>query len=234
MCCLKHSSFLLNQRIKMHKVFEKIITIFFAFFLFFISQIPIYYVNYKNKENNLYGISNKISLPFIFIALFVIIIAVALGKKRGFYHHSKKTLEFKNIMLILVLVTISIILNILINRFIIFHHLGIMNNQINIDSILSSLSCLGKIFGIALLAPILEESIFRASIYQIFNNDKVSFLISSLLFAFLHSGYSWVFFTYLPVSLCMTFIYHRRKILTDSILFHSLFNLLVLGLNFLI
>ena len=84
----------------MHKVFEKIITIFFAFFLFFISQIPIYYVNYKNKENNLYGISNKISLPFIFIALFVIIIAVALGKKRGFYHYSKKTLEFKNIMLI--------------------------------------------------------------------------------------------------------------------------------------
>ncbi|MGY3775423.1 CPBP family glutamic-type intramembrane protease [Lactococcus cremoris subsp. cremoris] len=58
--------------------------------------------------------------------------------------------------------------------------------------------------------------------------------MSSLLFAFLHSGYSWVFFTYLPVSLCMTFIYHRRKILTDSILFHSLFNLLVLGLNFLI
>ena len=39
------ASFLLNQRIKMHKVFEKIITIFFAFFLFFIHHHFFIHIN---------------------------------------------------------------------------------------------------------------------------------------------------------------------------------------------
>ncbi|WP_353058018.1 CPBP family intramembrane glutamic endopeptidase [Lactococcus lactis] len=56
---------------------------------------------------------------------------------------------------------------------------------------------------------------------------------SSLLFTFMHSGYSWVFLIYLPMSLAVTFIYHRRRILTDSIVFHSFFNLLITFVNFL-
>ncbi|MGO2116629.1 hypothetical protein ACYT4K_11190 [Lactococcus lactis] len=49
----------------------------------------------------------------------------------------------------------------------------------------------------------------------------------------MHSGYSWVFLIYLPMSLAVTFIYHRRRILTDSIVFHSFFNLLITFVNFL-
>lgn len=51
-----------------------------------------------------------------------------------------------------------------------------MDNQIAIDSVMGSLLWFGKILGVALLAPILEESIFRASIYKIFSNNKIAFV----------------------------------------------------------
>lgn len=126
---------------KMQKILEKVTIILVAIFLLVLSQLPMYYVNYENNKNNIYGVANKISVNFIIIALF-------LGKKRGFYKQTAKTLELRNIVLI---------------------------------------------FALAILAPILEESIFRVSIYQLFENTKISFAVSSLLFAFVHSGYSWVF-----------------------------------------
>ncbi|MCI1072530.1 CPBP family intramembrane metalloprotease [Lactococcus lactis] len=218
----------------MQKILEKVTIILVAIFLLVLSQLPMYYVNYENNKNNIYGVANKISVNFIIIALLVVIIAIFLGKKRGFYKQIAKTLELRNIVLIFVLAILCVILNIIINLFIRVHHLGTMYNQDVIDNILGSLLWFSKIFGVAILAPILEESIFRASIYQLFENTKISFAVSSLLFAFVHSGYSWVFLSYLPVSLGITFIYHRRKILTDSILIHSIFNLLVIYLNFIL
>jgi len=218
----------------MRKSLEKIITVLVAFFLLVISQLPIYYVNYENEKSNVYGIANKISINFVILTILVVMIAIFLGKKRGFYKQVNKTIELRNIFLILILVIISVILNILINKFIVSYNLGIRHNQIAVDNILGSLLWFGKIFGVAVLAPVLEESLFRASIYQLFENDKVSFVVSVLLFTFAHSGYSWTFLAYLPVSLGMTFIYHRRKILTDSILFHSMFNLLVIYLNYIL
>lgn len=210
----------------MQKLLEKVTIILVAIFLLVLSQLPMYYVNYENNKNNIYGVANKISVNFIIIVIF-------LGKKRGFYKQIAKTLELRNIVLIFVLAIFCVILNIIINLFIRVHHLGTMYNQDVIDNILGSLLWFSKIFGVAILAPILEESIFRASIYQLFENTKISFAVSSLLFAFVHSGYSWVFLVYLPVSLGITFIYHRSKILTDSILIHSIFNLLVIYLNFI-
>lgn len=133
---------------KMQKILEKVTIILVAIFLLVLSQLPMYYVNYENNKNNIYGVANKISVNFIIIALLVVIIAIFLGKKRGFYKQTAKILELRNIVLI---------------------------------------------FALAILAPILEESIFRVSIYQLFENTKISFAVSSLLFAFVHSGYSWFF-----------------------------------------
>ena len=169
----------------------------------------------------------------IILIIINVVLGIMLGIKNGFYKNAKRTLEWKNIILILILIIPSVALDILFSQFIQFHHLGRMDNQIAIDSVMGSLLWFGKILGVALLAPILEESIFRASIYKIFSNNKIAFVFSSLLFTFMHSGYSWVFLIYLPMSLAVTFIYHRRRILTDSIVFHSFFNLLITFVNFL-
>lgn len=217
----------------MINIWNKSKTVILALFLLFLSQVPLYYVEYENKRQNLFGVANKITVNFILIGLLIILIAIMLGIKNGFYKNAKRTLEWKNIILILILIIPSVALDILFSQFIQFHHLGRMDNQIAIDSVMGSLLWFGKILGVALLAPILEESIFRASIYKIFSNNKIAFVFSSLLFTFMHSGYSWVFLIYLPMSLAVTFIYHRRRILTDSIVFHSFFNLLITFVNFL-
>ncbi|OAZ17617.1 hypothetical protein V425_01485 [Lactococcus lactis RTB018] len=217
----------------MINIWNKSKTVILALFLLFLSQVPLYYVEYENERQNLFGVANKITVNFILIGLLIILIAIMLGIKNGFYKNAKRTLEWKNIILILILIIPSVALDILFSQFIQFHHLGRMDNQIPIDSVMGSLLWFGKILGVALLAPILEESIFRASIYKIFSNNKIAFVFSSLLFTFMHSGYSWVFLIYLPMSLAVTFIYHRRRILTDSIVFHSFFNLLITFVNFL-
>ena len=217
----------------MINIWNKSKTVILALFLLFLSQVPLYYVEYENERQNLFGVANKITVNFILIGLLIILIAIMLGIKNGFYKNAKRTLEWKNIILILILIIPSVALDILFSQFIQFHHLGRMDNQIAIDSVMGSLLWFGKILGVALLAPILEESIFRASIYKIFSNNKIAFVFSSLLFTFMHSGYSWVFLIYLPMSLAVTFIYHRRRILTDSIVFHSFFNLLITFVNFL-
>ena len=217
----------------MINIWNKSKTVILALFLLFLSQVPLYYVEYENERQNLFGVANKITVNFILIGLLIILIAIMLGIKNGFYKNAKRTLEWKNIILILILIIPSVALDILFSQFIQFHHLGRMDNQIAIDSVMASLLWFGKILGVALLAPILEESIFRASIYKIFSNNKIAFVFSSLLFTFMHSGYSWVFLIYLPMSLAVTFIYHRRRILTDSIVFHSFFNLLITFVNFL-
>ncbi|ARD92496.1 type II CAAX endopeptidase family protein [Lactococcus lactis subsp. lactis] len=217
----------------MINIWNKSKTVILALFLLFLSQVPLYYVEYENERQNLFGVANKITVNFILIGLLIILIAIMLGIKNGFYKNAKRTLEWKNIILILILIIPSVALDILFSQFIQFHHLGRMDNQIAIDSVMGSLLWFGKILGVALLAPILEESIFRASIYKIFSNNKIAFVFSNLLFTFMHSGYSWVFLIYLPMSLAVTFIYHRRRILTDSIVFHSFFNLLITFVNFL-
>ena len=217
----------------MINIWNKSKTVILALFLLFLSQVPLYYVEYENERQNLFGVANKITVNFILIGLLIILIAIMLGIKNGFYKNAKRTLEWKNIILILILIIPSVALDILFSQFIQFHHLGRMDNQIAIDSVMGSLLWFGKILGVALLAPILEESIFRASIYKIFSHNKIAFVFSSLLFTFMHSGYSWVFLIYLPMSLAVTFIYHRRRILTDSIVFHSFFNLLITFVNFL-
>ena len=217
----------------MINIWNKSKTVILALFLLFLSQVPLYYVEYENERQNLFGVANKITMNFILIGLLIILIAIMLGIKNGFYKNTKRTLEWKNIILILMLIIPSVALDILFSQFIQFHHLGRMDNQIAIDSVMGSLLWFGKIFGVALLAPVLEESIFRASIYKIFSNDKIAFVFSSLLFTFVHSGYSWVSLVYLPMSLAVTFIYHRRRILADSIVFHSIFNLAITFFNFI-
>ena len=83
----------------MINIWNKSKTVILALFLLFLSQVPLYYVEYENERQNLFGVANKITVNFILIGLLIILIAIMLGIKNGFYKNAKRTLEWKNIIL---------------------------------------------------------------------------------------------------------------------------------------
>lgn len=141
----------------MINIWNKSKTVILALFLLFLSQVPLYYVEYENEKQNLFGVANKITMNFILIGLLVILITIMLGIKNGFYKNTKRTLEWKNIILILMLIIPSVALDILFSQFIQFHHLGRMDSQIAVDSVMGSLLWFGKIFGLHYLPQYLKK-----------------------------------------------------------------------------
>ena len=102
-----------------------------------------------------------------------------------------------------------------------------ITNQMKVENILSSLLFPGQFVAVSILAPILEESIYRACFYKLFGYYRWTFFLSCFFFSYVHSGFSWDILGYLPLSIALTYVYHRRQVLTDSILLHALFNTLL-------
>jgi membrane protease YdiL (CAAX protease family) len=75
--------------------------------------------------------------------------------------------------------------------------------------------------------PVFEEVIYRVCLFQFLNNDKVAAVVSILLFAYLHTGFSVSIVIYLPTSLAFTYAYTRRKQVLDSAIVHSVCNFTV-------
>ena len=80
---------------------------------------------------------------------------------------------------------------------------------------------------IAICAPIFEEAAFRTTIYRFFKNDKIAYIVSCVGFAWMHTGPNPILIVYLPMSIVLTSIYHRRRVLGESILVHGVFNALL-------
>ena len=79
----------------------------------------------------------------------------------------------------------------------------------------------------AICAPIFEEAAFRTTIYRFFKNDKIAYIVSCVGFAWMHTGPNPILIVYLPMSIVLTSIYHRRRVLGESILVHGVFNALL-------
>ncbi len=75
--------------------------------------------------------------------------------------------------------------------------------------------------------PFFEEAAFRTTIYRFFKNDKTAFIVSCVGFAWMHTGPNPILIVYLPMSIVLTSIYHRRRVLGESILVHGVFNALL-------
>lgn len=79
----------------------------------------------------------------------------------------------------------------------------------------------------AVCAPIFEEAAFRTTIYRFFKNDKIAYIVSCVGFAWMHTGPNPILIVYLPMSIVLTSIYHRRRVLGESILVHGVMNALL-------
>ena len=76
------------------------------------------------------------------------------------------------------------------------------------------------------IGPICEELIFREYIYRLFDKKWLACFVSVVVFAWIHTGFTYSFFFYLPMSLVVTLAYHRRKAIGESIILHSSINLI--------
>lgn len=76
------------------------------------------------------------------------------------------------------------------------------------------------------IGPISEELIYREYLYRLFDKKCLACFVSVTVFAWVHTGFTYSFFLYLPISLVVTLAYHRRKAIGESIALHSSINLI--------
>lgn len=212
-------------------ILSKSMIVITAFFLLILSQLPAVFLNFLNSNGDTYGIARRNTLPFISLTLVVVTICVFIGIKCGFYKKYRKSFEWKNILLVFFLLAITFFVQRFFVQFITSHNLYNVShqitNQMKVDNLLSSLLFPGQFVAVSILAPILEESIYRACFYKLFGHKWKTFFLSCFIFSYVHSGFTWDILAYLPLSIALTYVYHRRQVLTDSIILHALFNTLL-------
>ena len=90
-------------------------------------------------------------------------------------------------------------------------------------------STLLMFLAVAVMAPVLEEIVFRGFIFKFFFREKpiYAYLLSSILFTLMHVPTDLISFaTYGSLALVMGFVYYKTKRLEMSILTHAINNLL--------
>ena len=162
---------------------------------------------------------------FVFLFLFR---KVLLHNIRAFGAHLKKYIPFVLVgaVCLFIMMTLGSTLTSLI--------LGdaALSNQ---DSMVSAAARIPffVVFVMVIVAPILEELMFRRSIRVIVNNRLLYYILSPLLFAMPHIIIGFTFptsfaqvFTYLFGGLCLAFIYEKSNNIWCSIFVHFLNNTL--------
>ncbi|WP_125568767.1 CPBP family intramembrane glutamic endopeptidase [Companilactobacillus insicii] len=88
------------------------------------------------------------------------------------------------------------------------------------------------IISVDCMGPILEEVVFRGMIYQ-FISKKFSivfgYILTAVIFSYLHDGFSFCFISYFIDSLILTFVFQYTGNIYSSIVCHQF-----MGLNFLV
>lgn len=81
------------------------------------------------------------------------------------------------------------------------------------------------IISAVIVAPILEELIFRLFIFKAIKNIAIATLISIFTFTIVHTGLTLDFFTYLPGIIIMVLLYVYKRNIIYSITLHFIINL---------
>lgn len=178
-------------------ILSKSIIIAAAFFLFILSQLPVVFLNFLDSNGDTYGIAYKNTPPFIILALAVVTISIFIGIKCGFYNNYRKSFSWKNILFIFSLLIVTFFIQKFVVQFITSHNLYNVShqitNQMKVENILSSLLFPGQFVAVSILAPILEESIYRAFFYKLFGYKWWTFVLSCFFFLMFIQGLVGIF-----------------------------------------
>lgn len=86
-----------------------------------------------------------------------------------------------------------------------------------------------------IIAPIIEEHIFRLYLPAVFNNKILGFVASSVLFALFHSNHDLTSSSvYMVMALAFSYLYIKSNNIWTSIIAHSLLNIMIVIWNVLV
>lgn len=156
----------------------------------------------------------------------VVLIVEFLVRKKSFF---KETFIFKiKGSLIAPIIFLGFGLNIIIS--VVMELLpvseDIMNSYIQSSKSLSQGNMIVNVIAIAIVAPIVEELIFRGLVLTRFQKGMptvVAAILSSLLFGLVHGQILWMSYAFV-LGLILSFVFIRTKSLVSSILLHFAFN----------
>lgn len=162
----------------------------------------------------------------VFLAL---CLGILIAYKAGFYQRIKSTFTWQNLLVLGMTLILSLIISWLVNVIYLkyFSYMTLKNAQVL--GWYYRLSPKG-LFGFRTLvsAPVFEEMIFRACIFKFFGKQrKIALVVSTFVFAWIHTGVTPAIAIYLPFSLILSAIYYRTDRLSDTMLLHSGYNLLM-------
>jgi len=173
--------------------------------------------------------------PILFLVILFIVLYIAI--KTGVFAHFKETFRSQNLLWLLGFVIVGYILG---N---IAHYLylrfvpaldTIVENEATNNFVDSFLPTWFVYILMVVIAPIYEELMFREYFYRFFSHKWLAYILSILLFTLIHTRLTWSFFEYLPMSVIVTSTFHRYKRVSDSIIVHGGYNLMVLIFHIII
>lgn len=224
----------------MKKEIKYLLKLLLCFFLFFnisyivaiiFSIVGIDYSNFNYKELTIISVLSELLL-FIFILL---LYKKELRKdyivfKLNYKDYIKKIFTYF-IMFMFIKIVSSLVTNMLAT--LLNYSIGDSENQEAIIKFTSSAPLL-MLFSTCILAPFVEEGIFRLSIKKVFKNKYFFILVSGLFFGFMH-----IFPTELPISLALiysityvtmglylAYIYTEENNIWVTIFIHALNNII--------
>ena len=193
--------------------------------------------------------SAKIIYTFITDIIFMTIVFLIYRKRivKEFREYFKNFDD--NLFTSLEYYLVGLIIMLLSNKIIGYFFSGASANNENTIRLLIDKYPLYMLFSVAIYAPLVEETIFRRSLKDIFNNftnnnniTKYIYIISSgFIFALLHVigsannmiDYIYII-PYLSLGICFAMLYYKTNNLFSTIILHSFHNLIALLLYLLI
>ncbi|MGL5640093.1 MAG: lysostaphin resistance A-like protein [Mycoplasmoidaceae bacterium] len=176
---------------------------------------------YTNIDNNSLNLIASVIIPLIILIIYFI-------KNYDFLHQLKTFFNKSNIKFFALLSSIGLILFILafsiLGSITIAIGGGQPDNESNIQSLLKSpYSIVIMFFSIVIIAPLIEEFVFRSAIAEVASNKWWAWPISTIFFAFVHISESgdWInILIYIPMGLISGFSYYKFRNITFPILLH--------------
>jgi membrane protease YdiL (CAAX protease family) len=212
---------------------KKLKTLGLIILLFWIHWLPDDVIIYRER---LFGAFKTLSdYRFVYtvvnwsMVFLVLVLGILIAYKADFCQHIRASFTWRNLIVLALTLFFALIVSWLFKTVYLqyFSYLTLKNN-LNLNWYYQ-LSPKGVFeFKLLILAPFFEEMIYRAGIFKLFDKHrKVALLVSTLAFAWLHTGFTLAFVIYLPFSLILGAVFYRTGRLSDTILLHSGYNFLV-------
>lgn len=213
-------------------IFKNYLNLIFMFFIYFITDIIIVFLELENLQEFLI-IKNILSLIAILISYFI----YRKSFKKDLQNFKKTTKSSMKIAFKYWLggVVVMIASNFLLQRL----GFSLPSNETTVEAILKLSPILGFIY-VAVVAPVLEEIIFRKTFKEAITNKYLFVIISALIFGLLHivgSFTTWTDLLFLIPYSALGVSFAMTTVETDSIfpsmIMHIAHNSLAAYLGFL-